>query len=67
MVKLIVPAGVDTVAFGGTVYRVADGMAEVPEEAAVHLYQYGFAPAPEKPKRRPKAAAAETETEAGDA
>lgn len=41
-VLLAAPAGVDACSVDGTAYRVADGVVEVPEQAAPFLEPHGF-------------------------
>lgn len=43
MQKLKAPAGITDVSFGGQNYKVGDdGVVEVPEEATLTLFQFGF-------------------------
>lgn len=54
-IRLKAPQGVDTVAFGGESYAVADGVVEVSEAAAAYLYQYGFQNLPPEKTAKQKA------------
>lgn len=48
-IKLVPPEGVTCASFDGVEYPVdKNGCCEVPAEAALQLYQFGFVNAPEK-------------------
>lgn len=51
MTKLVPPEGVTSASWNGQEYKVdKDGICEVPAEAALTLYGFGFGNAPAKPE-----------------
>lgn len=56
-IKLVPPEGVTSASFGGVEYPVdKDGICEVPAEAALTLYGFGFGNAPAAPAKPETAA-----------
>lgn len=56
-IKLVPPEGVTSASFGGVEYPVdKDGVCEVPTEAALTLYGFGFGNAPAAPVKPETAA-----------